>query len=70
MNHMLWDDPREFFEKFGLTAVHAIVAWAIIAPFWMALVYLVALPVLREVHLRRVVVTETVQVPPPEHPVP
>jgi uncharacterized protein (DUF2062 family) len=47
MNHMLWDDPREFFEKFVL-----------------------ALPVMREVHLRRVVITQTVQTPPPEHPVP
>ena len=71
MNHMLWDDPREFFEKFGMTAVHAIVAWAIVAPFWIATVYLLALPVLREVHLRRVVVTsQTVPSPPPEHPVP
>jgi uncharacterized protein (DUF2062 family) len=71
MNHMLWDDPREFFEKFGITALHAIAAWAIIAPFWIVLVYLFALPVLREVHRRRVVVTaETVPTPPPEHPVP
>jgi uncharacterized protein (DUF2062 family) len=71
MNHMLWDDPREFFEHFGMTAVHAIVAWAIIAPFWIVLVYLLALPVLREVHVRRVVVaSQPVQGPPPEHPVP
>ncbi len=71
MNHMLWDDPKEFFEKFGLTAVHAIVAWAAIAPFWMVIVYLLALPVLREVHLRRgIVAAAPVQQPPPEHPVP
>jgi uncharacterized protein (DUF2062 family) len=71
MNHMLWDDPREFFEKFGMTALHAIAAWAVIAPFWIVLVYIFALPVLREVHRRRVaVVTQTVPTPPPEHPVP
>lgn len=71
MNHMFWEDPREFFEQFGRTALHAIAAWTVIAPFWMITVYLIALPVLREVHRRRIIVTtETVQTPPPEHPVP
>ncbi len=71
MNHMLWDDPGEFFEKFGMTALHAIAVWAIIAPFWMAVVYLLALPVLREVHFRRVVVvSQTDAAPPPKHPIP
>ncbi len=71
MNHMLWDDPREFFEKFGMTALHAIIAWAIVAPFWVITIYLIAVPVLREVHRRRVpVIAQTVQAPPPDHPVP
>ncbi|HXQ80065.1 MAG TPA: DUF2062 domain-containing protein [Opitutaceae bacterium] len=71
MNHMLWDDPRDFFERFGITALHAIAAWATIAPFWMIIVYLLALPVLREVlHRRTVLQQATVQDPPPEHPVP
>jgi uncharacterized protein (DUF2062 family) len=48
MNHMLWDDPMDFFEKFGFTALHAIAAWALLAPFWMIIVYIFALPVLRE----------------------
>ncbi|HMD61389.1 MAG TPA: DUF2062 domain-containing protein [Opitutaceae bacterium] len=71
MEHMFWDDPKDFFEKFGITALHAIAAWAIIAPFWILIVYLFARPVLREV-LRRKAVLEpgTVRVPPPEHPVP
>ena len=43
MNHMLWDDPREFFEKFGMTALHAIAAWAIVAPVWVVIVYLISL---------------------------
>jgi len=68
---MLWDDPRDFFERFGITALHAIAAWATIAPFWMIIVYLLALPVLREVlHRRTVLQQATVQDPPPEHPVP
>ena len=48
MNHMLWDDPRDFFERFGITALHAIAAWALLAPFWMIIIYIFALPVLRE----------------------
>jgi uncharacterized protein (DUF2062 family) len=71
MNHMLWDDPRDFFERFGVTALHAIAAWAIIAPFWIVVIYLFALPVLSEVNRRRAAATEqTVEVPPPDHPVP
>ena len=54
-----------------MTALHAIAVWAIIAPFWMAVVYLLALPVLREVHFRRVVVvSQTDAAPPPKHPIP
>jgi uncharacterized protein (DUF2062 family) len=70
MNHMLWDDPREFFEKFGITAVHAIAAWGLLAPFWMAAAYLVALPVLREALRRKVVIVQTEASLPPSHPVP
>ncbi len=71
MNHMLWDDPRDFFERFGMTAVHAIAAWAVIFPFWVAITYLLSLPVLREALRRRVViVAPTDGTPPPPHPVP
>jgi uncharacterized protein (DUF2062 family) len=69
MNHMLWDDPREFLERFGETALHAVGAWALIAPFWMLITYVLALPVLREA-LRRRAVAETARNPPPQHPVP
>lgn len=68
MNHMLWDDPREFFEKFGITAVHAIAAWGLLAPIWAAVAYLIALPVLREALRRKVVIVQTGTEPP--HPVP
>jgi hypothetical protein len=71
MNHMLWDDPRELFDKSGMTAMHAIAAWAVIFPFWVVVTYLLALPVLREALKRRVViVTQTNGTPPPQHPVP
>ncbi|HZZ20954.1 MAG TPA: DUF2062 domain-containing protein [Opitutaceae bacterium] len=69
MMHMLWEDPREFFEKFGMSAVHAIAAWAVVAPFWILTVYMVGLPVLREA-LRRKGLANCGGLPPPEHPVP
>jgi uncharacterized protein (DUF2062 family) len=36
-------EPRQFFHQFGVTALHAILGWAVVAPFWIPLVYLVAL---------------------------
>jgi uncharacterized protein (DUF2062 family) len=69
MMHMLWEDPREFFERFGMSAVHAIAAWAVVAPFWILLVYIVGLPVLREA-LRRKGIACGGPVTPPEHPIP
>jgi len=71
MNQMFWDSPREFWDRFGHIAFHAIVAWAICAPFWIVLVYLLAMPVLREIARRRAeAATQTTPIPPPEHPVP
>jgi uncharacterized protein (DUF2062 family) len=58
IHHMLdtfWEDPGRFFERFGVDALHAIVAWAVIAPVWMLVVYVVSLPVLREVLRRRII---------------
>ncbi len=71
MNHMLWDDPREFFERFGITAVHAIAAWALVAPFWTLVTYMLALPVLREALRRKVSCPAPASAAlPPDHPVP
>ena len=55
MNHMFWDDPREFWMRFGTAAFHAIVAWAIVAPFWITLIYCIAYPTCKEIARRRVV---------------
>ncbi len=52
MNHMFWDDPHEFWLRFGTSAFHAIVAWAIVAPIWTGVVYSVALPACREIARR------------------
>jgi hypothetical protein len=39
--------PAKFFQEFGLTGLHGIVAWLIIAPFSTALIYFILLPLLK-----------------------
>jgi uncharacterized protein (DUF2062 family) len=39
--------PAEFFREFGATAVHAMLGWVAVAPFWVVLVYFLALAPLR-----------------------
>lgn len=48
-----WQQPRLFFHQFGDVVLHLAVAWAVIAPLWIGLVYLISLPVLREAHAIR-----------------
>jgi uncharacterized protein (DUF2062 family) len=35
--------PGDFFRQFGVTALHAILGWAVVAPVWIPVVYLLAL---------------------------
>jgi uncharacterized protein (DUF2062 family) len=39
--------PGEFFREFGVTGLHAILGWVVVAPIWIVLIYLAALPPLR-----------------------
>jgi uncharacterized protein (DUF2062 family) len=39
--------PREFFREFGVTGLHAILGWGVVAPFWITLIYILTLPALR-----------------------
>jgi uncharacterized protein (DUF2062 family) len=39
--------PKEFFRQFGVTALHAMLGWAVVAPLWIPLVYLLVLAPLR-----------------------
>jgi uncharacterized protein (DUF2062 family) len=39
--------PGEFFREFGVTALHAVLGWVAVAPFWIAGIYFLALPLLR-----------------------
>jgi uncharacterized protein (DUF2062 family) len=67
MHDLLWSDPTLFFHQFGLTVLYAVVAWAVLAPFYIAAVYYIAVPLMREITFLKhkaeiAVATET---PPP-----
>lgn len=71
MSQMFWDEPGVFFHHYGTIALHAIVAWAVITPFWIVLTYMIALPVLRELErMRAAAAVKTTTEEPPSHPVP
>jgi uncharacterized protein (DUF2062 family) len=40
--------PGKFFKDFGMTAVHGIIAWSLIAPLVAALIYFILLPPLKK----------------------
>jgi uncharacterized protein (DUF2062 family) len=67
MSRLLHQHPEMFFEKFGVAAVHAVVAWALLAPFYVAGVYYIALPITRSIQRIKV---EAIAAKPPDHPVP
>jgi hypothetical protein len=39
--------PKDFFQKFGIIGLHGILAWVVVAPFWISLIYFGSLPPLR-----------------------
>jgi uncharacterized protein (DUF2062 family) len=48
--HELWRTDRiEFFDKFGAIVLHATVAWALLAPFFIVLCYYPLVPVMRAI---------------------
>lgn len=49
MSHLLWHSPETFFHQFGLTVMYAIVAWAVVTPFYIPIIYFTLLPVARRV---------------------
>jgi uncharacterized protein (DUF2062 family) len=42
------ESPANFFHEFGMTGLHGIIAWLLIAPFLAALVYFLLLPPLKK----------------------
>jgi uncharacterized protein (DUF2062 family) len=47
MAALLAKDPAQFFHRFGPTAGHALLGWAVLSPLWIAAVYCGFLPILR-----------------------
>lgn len=47
MTGLFWEHPTQFFHQFGATAFHAIVAWTLLAPFFIAAIYFIVLPLTR-----------------------
>jgi uncharacterized protein (DUF2062 family) len=47
MNDLFWNAPRAFFQQFGATALHAVIAWCLLAPLFGAALYFTALPLTR-----------------------
>ncbi|MDB6092554.1 MAG: hypothetical protein JWM32_116 [Verrucomicrobia bacterium] len=67
MHDLLWSSPRLFVHQFGLTAMYALVAWAVLAPFYITIVYFIALPLMREItYLKhKAEKTDSAATPPP-----
>jgi uncharacterized protein (DUF2062 family) len=42
------ESPVKFFQEFGLTGLHGIIAWLVIAPFLSTLIYFLLLPPLKK----------------------
>jgi len=47
MMRMLHQHPIDFVTTYSMTAVHAIVIWAVLVPVWTTAVYYVTLPIMR-----------------------
>ena len=67
MHDLLWSDPTLFFRQFGLTMLYAVVAWAVVAPFYITAVYYISLPITRRVAFlkNRAEAAEIPDTPPP-----
>jgi len=44
---LFWHHPVEFFHRFGTTALHGVLGWSSLFPFWVPLIYFGSLPLLR-----------------------
>jgi uncharacterized protein (DUF2062 family) len=71
MSWLLWNEPSEFFGRFGAGAFHAVVVWAILAPLWVAVAYFGTMPLLRGiVKVKTENAAKVIAAEAPEHPVP
>lgn len=49
MMRLLREDPFKFVHDYSQTALHAIILWAILVPFWSTAIYYIVRPILRGV---------------------
>jgi len=70
MRRLLLDDPLQFVRDYSMTAVHAIVVWAILVPFWGVAIYYIARPILREIARVKAEAAVRAAAKSPEHPIP
>lgn len=49
LREMLWHHPAQFFHDYGATAIQAVVAWVVLAPLYIPLVYFLSLTLMREI---------------------
>lgn len=71
MIQMLREHPLDFLQNFWLAAFHAIIVWAMCAPFWITAVYYSSLPLFREIaRVRAEAAAKALAEKPPTHPVP
>jgi uncharacterized protein (DUF2062 family) len=71
MMRMLHRHPLDFVEIYSMTAVHAIVVWAILVPFWATIIYYIMLPIMRGIERVRVeAAAKSASEKAKEHPVP
>lgn len=52
------ESPGKFMQEFGMTGVHAIIAWALIAPIIVPLVYFLLLPAFKKLAGQRAAVPQ------------
>ena len=53
MTELFWNHPMDFLHQFGATALHAVVAWCLLAPIVGAAIYFTALPLTRRLARRK-----------------
>ena len=54
MMRLLHQHPIDFVTTYSMTAVHAIIIWAVLVPFWALAIYYIALPILRGIEKVRI----------------
>ena len=71
MNQLFWSEPARFLHDFGTTALHAVVAWLVVAPVYVIAVYYISLPLMRSItRMKAEAAAKAAAAHAPDHPVP